>query len=110
MAHPFVNAGFAAGTARVFLDYFRVANRLLDTALVGVGPWGDQVAMNRYIHENVRASGRRSPTPGTTASPAATRTLTGSAATAAPSAATAIRYMSSTATGGRSGTALPYVG
>ena len=52
MAHPFVNAGFAAGTARVFLDYFRVANRLLDNALVGVGPWGDQVAMNRYIHES----------------------------------------------------------
>ena len=51
MAHPFVNAGFAAGTARVFADYFRVANRLLDNALDGVGPWGDQVAMNRYIHE-----------------------------------------------------------
>jgi hypothetical protein len=49
---PFVNAGFAAGTARAFLDYFRVGNQLLDTSLVGVGPWGDQVAMNCYIHGN----------------------------------------------------------
>ena len=51
-SHPFVNAGFAAGTARTFMDYLPVANRLLDTALVGVGWWGDQVAFNRYIHEN----------------------------------------------------------
>ncbi len=49
---PFVNAGFAAGTARALLDYFRVGNRLLDTSLLGVGPWGDQVAMNCYIHEH----------------------------------------------------------
>jgi hypothetical protein len=50
--HPFVNAGFAAGTARTFLDYFLVANRLVDTSLVGIGPWGDQIAMNCYIHTN----------------------------------------------------------
>jgi hypothetical protein len=49
---PFVNAGFAAGTARALLDYFPVAKRFLDTSLVGVGPWGDQVAMICYIHEN----------------------------------------------------------
>jgi hypothetical protein len=47
---PFINAGFAAGTARALLDCFGVANRLLDTSLVGVGPWGDQVAVNCYIH------------------------------------------------------------
>jgi hypothetical protein len=51
-SHPFINAGFAAGTARAVLDYLRAANRLLDTSLVGVDYWGDQVAMNYYIHTN----------------------------------------------------------
>jgi hypothetical protein len=49
-SHLFVNAGFAAGTARAMLDYLRTANQLLDTSLVGVDWWGDQVAMNYYIH------------------------------------------------------------
>ncbi len=47
---PFVNAGFAAGTAGALRDCFLAAGRLLDTSLVGVGPWGDQVAVNCYIH------------------------------------------------------------
>jgi hypothetical protein len=49
---PFVNSGFAAGTARALLDYGRAGYRLLETALAGVGPWGDQLALNWYLHEN----------------------------------------------------------
>jgi Glycosyl transferase family 2 len=50
--YPFVNSGFGAGTAGAFLDCFRIANRLIDTTLDGIGPWGDQVAMNCYLHTN----------------------------------------------------------
>jgi hypothetical protein len=51
--HPFLNAGFAASTARTMIRYLKEADRLLDSpALNGVGPWGDQVAMNVYCHSN----------------------------------------------------------
>ncbi len=49
-SNPFVNSGFVAGTARAFLHYLRAADRLLSTSLEGVDYWGDQVAMNYYIH------------------------------------------------------------
>jgi hypothetical protein len=49
-SHPFINSGFGAGTARALIDGFLAAGRLLDTTLVGVGPWGDQVAMSVYLH------------------------------------------------------------
>jgi hypothetical protein len=48
--HPFVNSGFAAGTVRVLLGYLRAADRLLNSILRGVLHWGDQVAMNYYVH------------------------------------------------------------
>ena len=51
--HPCLNAGFAAGTASTMLRYLKEADRLLNSpALDGVGPWGDQVAMNVYCHSN----------------------------------------------------------
>jgi hypothetical protein len=50
-SHPFLNAGFAAGTAGALLGYLREAERLLNSdALRGVGPWGDQLALNVYCH------------------------------------------------------------
>ena len=87
-SNPFVNSGFVAGTARAFLHYFRAADRLLSTSLKGVDYWGDQVAMNYYIHTTPDPGGR-SPTAGITASSSATRAPTGSAPTAASRAATA---------------------
>ncbi len=48
--HPFVNSGFVAGTARAMLGYLSVVDRLVDRPLAGVGWWGDQVALNYYIH------------------------------------------------------------
>jgi hypothetical protein len=51
-AHPFINSGFAAGTARTLLAYFRQGDRLLNTTLRGVDYWGDQVAMNYHVHSD----------------------------------------------------------
>jgi hypothetical protein len=49
--HPFLNSGFAAGTAGALIRYLKEVDRLLNSsALEGVGPWGDQVAMNVYCH------------------------------------------------------------
>lgn len=51
--HPFMNSGFAAGTARALLGYLREGDRLLNSsALFGVGPWGDQAALNLYCHSD----------------------------------------------------------
>lgn len=55
-ARPFLNSGFAAGTARAMLRYLREGDRLLNSpALFGVGPWGDQVAMNLFCHSSPQA-------------------------------------------------------
>ena len=48
---PFLNSGFAAGTARAMLDYFREAHRLRHSReLRGSRDWGDQMALNLYCH------------------------------------------------------------
>jgi hypothetical protein len=48
---PFLNSGFAAGTARVMLAYLREAHRLRHSAeLRGSTDWGDQMALNLYCH------------------------------------------------------------
>ena len=50
-ARPFLNSGFAAGTARVMLDYLREAHRMRHSAeLRGSADWGDQMALNLYCH------------------------------------------------------------
>jgi hypothetical protein len=50
-ARPFLNSGFAAGTARTMLTYSREADRLLHSpALRGTSDWGDQTALNLYCH------------------------------------------------------------
>jgi hypothetical protein len=50
-SRPFLNSGFAAGTARAMLAYFREADRLLHSpALRGTTDWGDQTALNLYCH------------------------------------------------------------
>lgn len=48
---PFLNSGFAAGTARSMLAYFREADRMLHSPdLLGTADWGDQTALNLYCH------------------------------------------------------------
>jgi hypothetical protein len=48
---PYLNAGFAAGTARAMHRYFREASLLLRSpALRGSTDWGDQTALNLYCH------------------------------------------------------------
>jgi hypothetical protein len=54
-AHPFLNSGFAAGTASAMLRYLREGDRLLKAALRGVDWWGDQVALNLFCHTNPAA-------------------------------------------------------
>jgi hypothetical protein len=50
---PFLNSGFAAGTAGTLLGYLREALRLLRSpALRGTTDWGDQTALNLYCHLN----------------------------------------------------------
>ncbi|MEZ6063333.1 MAG: hypothetical protein R3C19_23545 [Planctomycetaceae bacterium] len=52
-SHPFLNSGFAAGTARTMLAYFRTADRLRHSEhLAGTSDWGDQSALNLYCHSN----------------------------------------------------------
>ncbi|MCA9227866.1 MAG: hypothetical protein KDA47_19735 [Planctomycetales bacterium] len=49
--NPFLNSGFAAGTARSMLAYFREAHRMRYGAeLLGTADWGDQTALNLYCH------------------------------------------------------------
>jgi hypothetical protein len=48
---PFLNSGFAAGTARTMLCYLREADRLRHSKeLKGSSDWGDQTALNLYCH------------------------------------------------------------
>jgi hypothetical protein len=55
-ARPFLNSGFAAGTARTMLTYLREAHRLRHSpALHGTSDWGDQIALNLYCHLNPEA-------------------------------------------------------
>ena len=54
-AMPFINAGFAAGTARALMAYLQEGNRLLKMDLKGVLHWGDQVAMGHYLHHHPTA-------------------------------------------------------
>lgn len=50
-SRPFLNSGFAAGTAGTILRYLREADRLLHSAdLRGSSDWGDQTALNLYCH------------------------------------------------------------
>ena len=49
--NPYLNAGFAAGSARTMSQYFNEANRLLHSpALRGSSDWGDQTVLNLYCH------------------------------------------------------------
>ena len=50
--NPFLNSGFAAGTVRTLMGYLRPVDHLLNSILRGVLHWGDQVAMNYYLHTN----------------------------------------------------------
>jgi hypothetical protein len=54
-AMPFINAGFAAGTARALMAYLQEGDRLLETELKGVLHWGEQVTMGHYLHHHPRA-------------------------------------------------------
>jgi hypothetical protein len=55
VASPYLNSGFAAGTARTMRRYFREADRLLHSpALRGSTDWGDQTALNLYCHTDPR--------------------------------------------------------
>jgi hypothetical protein len=48
---PFLNSGFAAGTAAAMLVYLREAERLRrGPELAGSSDWGDQTALNLYCH------------------------------------------------------------
>jgi hypothetical protein len=50
---PYLNGGFAAGTARAMVRYFREAHSLRhSSAMRGTLDWGDQTALNLYCHSN----------------------------------------------------------
>jgi len=50
---PFLNSGFAAGTAAAKLRYLGYGHRLLRSpSLRGTRDWGDQLAFNLYCHAN----------------------------------------------------------
>ena len=52
-SNPFLNSGFAAGTAAVMARYFREAGRLRHSPeLKGTSDWGDQSALNLYCHSD----------------------------------------------------------
>jgi hypothetical protein len=52
-SRPFLNSGFAAGTAQTLLAYFREADRLIHSPdLRGSTDWGDQTALNLYCHSH----------------------------------------------------------
>jgi len=51
--NPFLNSGFAAGTAATMIRYFRAASRMLQgEELAGTSDWGDQTALNYYCYAN----------------------------------------------------------
>mgnify|MGYP003675470411 CR=1 FL=1 len=50
--HPFLNSGFAAGTAATLHRYFSAAHRMrTGPELVGTTDWGDQMGLNLYCHQ-----------------------------------------------------------
>jgi hypothetical protein len=52
-SRPFLNSGFAAGTAQTLLAYFREADRSIQAPdLRGSTDWGDQTALNLYCHSH----------------------------------------------------------
>lgn len=52
---PFLNSGFAAGTASAMKDYFLHAQRMrFGPELSGSTDWGDQMCLNRYCHLDPR--------------------------------------------------------
>ena len=52
-ANPFLNSGFAAGTAETMRTYFAEASRLRTSPeLRGTTDWGDQTALNLYCHSD----------------------------------------------------------
>src|SRR5262249_27321549 len=52
-ARPFLNSGFAGGTARALSAYLREAVRMLGSAdLRGTTDGGDQTALNLYCHRH----------------------------------------------------------
>jgi hypothetical protein len=54
-SRPFLNSGFAAGTAQALLAYFREADRMIHSPdLRGSTDWGDQTALNLYCHSDPR--------------------------------------------------------
>ncbi len=51
--NPFLNSGFAAGTAAVMLQYFRTAVEMRHgPELTGSSDWGDQMCLNIYCHKH----------------------------------------------------------
>ncbi|WP_442509883.1 glycosyltransferase [Novipirellula sp. SH528] len=49
--NPFLNSGFAAGTAETLHRYFSAADRMRKgPELAGTTDWGDQMALNLYCH------------------------------------------------------------
>ncbi len=51
--NPFLNSGFAAGSAEAMLRYLRYGDRLLHGPLLkGTLDWGDQLTFNLYCHTN----------------------------------------------------------
>ena len=50
--NPFLNSGFAAGTAKSLKAYFDHAPELRRTILRGTSDWGDQTALNVYCHQD----------------------------------------------------------
>ncbi len=52
-SHPYLNSGFAAGTAGAFSRHLKEVRRLIDSgAIAGTLDWGDQTAINLYCHTN----------------------------------------------------------
>jgi hypothetical protein len=52
-ANPFLNSGFAAGTAKTMLRYFREAGEYRRSPrLRGTTDWGDQMGLNLYCHRD----------------------------------------------------------
>ncbi|MCC9641943.1 glycosyltransferase family 2 protein [Rhodopirellula sp. JC740] len=51
--NPFLNSGFAAGSARAMRGYFEEAVRLrASSSLRGTTDWGDQTALNLFCHSD----------------------------------------------------------
>jgi hypothetical protein len=54
--NPFLNSGFAAGTADAMLRYLETAHRMrTGPELTGTSDWGDQLALNVYCHSQPQA-------------------------------------------------------